>query len=297
MELVWLEDFLAVCRDRSFSRAAETRNVTQPAFSRRIRALEDWVGTPLFERSALGATPTAAGEVFATETQALHERILGLRARALEAARPVPEELRFAATQTLSFSFFPQWIRTIGDGGALGEVQLNSVSMAACEILMRQGKADFLLCHYHSAIAEPLGGILHSVPVGQDRIVAVHARGLDGGGAPLPNLAYSPESMLGRIVESEGERILPAQSARPVYRSHLAAALRSLALEGGGVAWLPASLVAADLESGRLVEAALEDIPVEIRLFRSTGALSPRAEAFWTEIEAADRERRATSDR
>jgi len=32
---------------RNFSRAAEARHVTQPAFSRRIRALEDWVGTPL----------------------------------------------------------------------------------------------------------------------------------------------------------------------------------------------------------------------------------------------------------
>ncbi|MBL9048416.1 MAG: LysR family transcriptional regulator, partial [Tabrizicola sp.] len=44
MDLNWLEDFLALAESRSFSRAAEVRGVTQSAFSRRIRALEDWLG-------------------------------------------------------------------------------------------------------------------------------------------------------------------------------------------------------------------------------------------------------------
>ncbi|HWU74121.1 MAG TPA: LysR family transcriptional regulator, partial [Sphingomonas sp.] len=54
MELAWLEDFIALSETGNFSRAAELRHVTQPAFSRRIRALEDWVGTPLFERTPQG---------------------------------------------------------------------------------------------------------------------------------------------------------------------------------------------------------------------------------------------------
>ena len=40
MDHKWLEDFIALARERSFSRAAEQRHVTQPQFSRRIRALE-----------------------------------------------------------------------------------------------------------------------------------------------------------------------------------------------------------------------------------------------------------------
>ena len=62
MELNWLEDFLALAEHRNFSRAAEARHVTQPAFSRRIRALEIWVGTPLVVRSPQGAVLNAAGE-------------------------------------------------------------------------------------------------------------------------------------------------------------------------------------------------------------------------------------------
>ena len=40
MELKWLEDFVALAENGSFSKAAKARYVTQPAFSRRIRALE-----------------------------------------------------------------------------------------------------------------------------------------------------------------------------------------------------------------------------------------------------------------
>ena len=44
MDQKLLEDFLSLCRHRSFSHAAQERNVTQPAFSRRIRALEEELG-------------------------------------------------------------------------------------------------------------------------------------------------------------------------------------------------------------------------------------------------------------
>ncbi|MCT7654667.1 LysR family transcriptional regulator [Oceanimonas sp. NS1] len=44
MELKWLKDFVALNEHGSFSKAAEARFVTQPAFSRRIRSLENWLG-------------------------------------------------------------------------------------------------------------------------------------------------------------------------------------------------------------------------------------------------------------
>ncbi len=58
MDLNWLEDFLALAEHRTFARASETRHVTQPAFSRRIQGLEEWMGTRLFVRSPQGTTLT-----------------------------------------------------------------------------------------------------------------------------------------------------------------------------------------------------------------------------------------------
>ena len=62
MDLIWLEDFLAIAEEGGFSRAAERRHVTQPALSRRIKVLEEWLGTPLIERRSHTLTLTPAGE-------------------------------------------------------------------------------------------------------------------------------------------------------------------------------------------------------------------------------------------
>ena len=53
MDIEWLEDFLVLSDLSSFTRAAQTRNVTQSAFSRRIRSLEDWIGIPLVDRDTV----------------------------------------------------------------------------------------------------------------------------------------------------------------------------------------------------------------------------------------------------
>ena len=64
METKWLEDFLSLAETRSFSRAAADRHITQSAFSRRIMALEGWLGAELIDRSVHPSTLTSAGWLF-----------------------------------------------------------------------------------------------------------------------------------------------------------------------------------------------------------------------------------------
>lgn len=64
LDLEWLEDFLALAETANFSRAAEARSTAQPAFSRHIKALEDWVGVALVDRRAHPAALTEAGKRF-----------------------------------------------------------------------------------------------------------------------------------------------------------------------------------------------------------------------------------------
>ena len=61
MEAKWLEDFLSVARTGSFSLSAAERHITQSAFSRRIKSLEQWVGVALIDRSSYPTRLTAAG--------------------------------------------------------------------------------------------------------------------------------------------------------------------------------------------------------------------------------------------
>ena len=55
---------LALADYRSFARAAKAVHISQPALSRSIQELELRAGTRLFDRTSLGAEPTAAGAVF-----------------------------------------------------------------------------------------------------------------------------------------------------------------------------------------------------------------------------------------
>ena len=101
MDLDWVRDFLALAEHRTFSRAAEARNVTQPAFSRRIRALEEWVGTPLFLRSARGAGLTAAGARFRPGAEELLRGLDRARGEARAAGARADASLAIAATHAL----------------------------------------------------------------------------------------------------------------------------------------------------------------------------------------------------
>ncbi len=60
-----LEELRAFCTAvdlGGIGRAAQRLRLSQPAISRRLKSLEELVGTPLLERSPRGVTMTAAGE-------------------------------------------------------------------------------------------------------------------------------------------------------------------------------------------------------------------------------------------
>jgi DNA-binding transcriptional LysR family regulator len=80
-----MEYFLAVVEEGSFSQAASRLNVTQPALSQQVKALESDVGAALLERLGRGVRITAAGRAFLPHVRAT----LAARARANRAVREV----------------------------------------------------------------------------------------------------------------------------------------------------------------------------------------------------------------
>ncbi len=85
METKRLEDFVSLAETRSFSRSAQLRHVTQPAFSRRIQALEGWAGTDLVDRSSYPTRLTPAGQTLYAPG---HRDAAGPAEHAGHAARP-----------------------------------------------------------------------------------------------------------------------------------------------------------------------------------------------------------------
>lgn len=292
MNLTWLEDFLALASSGNFSRAASDRHMTQPAFSRRVRALEEWLGVALFDRSTHPVTLTETGHWFQSVAQDMLARVARVPDEARAVADASSATLRFGSTHALSFTFLPAWLRGLESGSPMGPIQLVSDVMQQCEALMLQGRIQFLLCHWHAQVQGRLDPASHpSIKVGGDTLVPVSSPGKNGkpqhllsaSGKRAPILAYSNESGLGRIVRALRSGALEKSRSEPVFTAHLASVLKTMALDGRGVAWLPLSLIGEELATGRLVAAGGPEwsITLDIRLFRSATALPPAAENFW----------------
>lgn len=292
MNLSWLDDFLALSATGNFSRAADERHMTQPAFGRRIKALEEWLGTELFDRSSQPVRLTATGEWFYSVAQDLLAQVARIPGEARGVAEANSNSLRFAATHALSFTFVPGWLRTLEAHTMGGTIQLESDMLQRCEAQLEQSKVQFVMCHSHpKAPARLHAEGFPSSRIGSDVLIPV--TGLDASGKPrhlllrgkdtVSILNYSGESGLGRILRevqpSEFERL----TIQVPFTAHLASVLRTMVLDGRGIAWLPKSLIEDDLSTNRLVPAGPSDwnVQLEIRLFRDRTLMSRSAEALW----------------
>jgi DNA-binding transcriptional LysR family regulator len=289
MDSDWLDDFLALLDCGGFSRAAEKRAVSQPSFSRRIRSLEDWVGTTLIDRSTHTVRLTPAGERFRTVAEETLRRLQLGREEARAVAKASSETLRFASTHVLSLTFFPAWLRRLESAQPMSAtVELTADNMVACERLMVEGRAQFLLCHHHQAATTRLGSDFRSVRLGGDVLLPVVAPGLLAGGdlASAPQLCFTADSGMGRILSAAWATARREPPSQPIFASHLASVLTAMARDGRGIAWTALSLVEDDLEAGRLVRAGApeDDVPIEIMLWRPKARQAPAAEMLWSRI-------------
>lgn len=304
MNLSWVDDFNALAATGNFSRAAEERHMTQPAFSRRIRALEEWLGAELFDRSSQPARVTEVGEWFRVAAQDLQAQVAGMPGEARAVAEASSSSLRFASTHALSFTFLPHWLRALEAHATMGPIQLVSDVQQKCEGLLAQSEVHFMLAHAHSGVHGELDDTSYpSLLVGTDQLVPVSAP--DDQGEPLHRLegvnagtnihllGYSQVSGLGRILRTLKGPAIERLHHQYIFTAHLASVLRIMALDGRGMAWLPRLLVGEDLERGRLVVAASSawHVELDIRLYRNRAHAGTAREAFWAAAEASAAQR------
>lgn len=79
-----IDTFLAIALHGSFSRAAQTLYISQPAVTYRIRSLEEELGVRLFDCGTFSAMLTPAGEAFFEEAKKLRDMFFESRSRMLD---------------------------------------------------------------------------------------------------------------------------------------------------------------------------------------------------------------------
>ena len=294
MQLKWLEDFITLAHERSFTRAAELRHVTHPAFGRRIRALEAWAGTPLVERGGGPVTLTPAGTSF-LETAAQLARNLAQSHEELQAlAGRQGRTVTLTTGRTLARTVVADWLVRVRPVLQDGELRILTRALADTVGLLERGDADFSLVYHHPALAIALDARQFThVTLAADRLVPVSRATADGQAlhsfsqnAPVPYLAYAPQLAMGRLVEDHLAHNPHAPRLQRLVECDSADAHYEYVQKGLGVAWLPWSMVHADCKSGRLAPAGSPRMEVrfDVRLYRPKRRLSPLAEAVWQAV-------------
>ncbi|WP_170574842.1 LysR family transcriptional regulator [Ruegeria atlantica] len=291
MEIDWLEDFLALSTAGVFARAADARNISQSAFTRRIKNLEHWAGTPLFDRSVHPVELTAAGKAF---KQTAVDTIYALKLskddiRSL--SRREADTLDFVALHTLAISFFPSWLNQIVEYLGPIKSRLVAENYSGCAEAILNGSADFMLCYYHPAVPTISDESRYpSATIAKDKIIAVSAANAEGKALfelketeTAPYLSYPPDTFLGRISQVCIERGNLKNALTPIYENSVAEALKSACFERHGVTFLPAGAVKQELSEGKLVQVSEPDFEVDIyiKLYRSIERTRPQLERLW----------------
>src|SRR3954470_12774373 len=177
METKWLADFVSLAETRSFSRSAQLRHVTQPAFSRRIQALEAWAGLDLVDRSSYPTRLTPAGETF--HSQALE--ILG----SLQTTRNMmrghqvagQDMIEFAVPHSLAVTFFPHWVMDLRKRFGALKSRLMALNVHDAVMLLTEGSCDLLIAYHHPSQPLQLNTDRYEMlSVGQETL-APHAQG------------------------------------------------------------------------------------------------------------------------
>lgn len=296
MELKWLEDFLSLVDSGSFSRSAEQRHVSQPAFSRRIRALEAWLGAALVDRSTFPTRLTEAGEAFKGPAADLIHRLHAARALVRGHQTAVGDALVFAVPHTLAFAFFPAWLGKLK--AEFGEVPTRLIAGNVHDVvtMLVEGGCDLLLCYHHPTHPVWLDPArFEGMQLAVERVRPYLPRRLanrpgwqlpGAAESPIPFLRYGPNTYLRRMVDTILDRAARPAHLALQYESDMAESLKAMLLAGHGLAFLPASAVAREVERGEVVAAGGPEwsLEMEVRLYRDRANTRPELMRLWQHL-------------
>jgi DNA-binding transcriptional LysR family regulator len=303
METKWLEDFVSLAETRSFSRSAQLRHVTQPAFSRRIQSLEAWAGADLVDRSSYPTRLTPAGETLYAQALEILQSLQNTRAM-LRGHNAVGQDIiQFAVPHTLAVTFFPLWVAGLRETFGPMKSRLMALNVHDAAMRLVEGSCDVLIAYHHASQPLQMDPERYAMVVLGHEVIAPYVQnGPDGqalynlpglAARPLPYLGYAPGAYLGGVTDWILKQAGVPVHLERVYETDMAEGLKAMALEGHGIAFLPRSAVKKEIQAGTLVEVGLPSgqtlaLNMEVRAYREKTGVKPcfmsSAQQLWLHL-------------
>jgi DNA-binding transcriptional LysR family regulator len=284
MDINQLEVLVTVARERSFSRAAEVLDRTQPAISQAVRRLEIETGEVLFDRSSKDGTLTYAGEVLLDYAR----QMLNLRQAAQNAVHELRDlkqgKVTITANEHTVFYLLPLIDEFRRQHPLIKvEVQRGVASRIPTEILAREVELGVISF-------TPNDPALRSIPVLTDGLTLVVS----------PNHPFAGRKEVS--IKELGSETFIAHNAPSPYRKKVIdafekyktrliigvelpslEAIKRLVERGTGIALVPKLTAQSEIESGRLVSLNVKELKLDRKLniiYRKNSELSHAAQAF-----------------
>ena len=222
--------------------------------------------------------------------------------------------IEFAVPHSLAFTFFPHWVMELRQRFGAFKSRLVGMNVHDAVMQLTEGSCDLLLAYHHASQPLQLNPQRYEhLCLGTETLAPYARAGSDG--EPLfrlpgrqndrvPYLGYASGAYLGRMVDLLLKQSSDALYLEPIYETDMAEGLKAMALEGHGLAFLPASSVRKEVSVRRLVPAGPRqaqqafEVTIEVRLYRERPEVSrhnkPAAQALWDFLKL-DLQRRQTT--
>ena len=293
MRIDWLEDLVALLDNGGVVEAARARNITQPAFSRRIKALEEVLGFDLIDRSVKPSGPTRALRDHREQVRRVATELRQLLSVMRNEQKTGARQMIIASQHAITTSLGTAIVKSASERSK-AHIRLRSANLAECEALLATGQADISLTYRSKeddAGATP--EFLSELVIGEDTLLpvcgAAYARNLMWGfhNGSLKVVSYPADVFLGTILARHVLVHLERTCTLDVVaETALTPAALQLSKSGLGVAWVPEALARPELDQGDMVDLRAELGCVEMELVARRRAVTrhPAVLEFWSSL-------------
>lgn len=261
MTIRHIKIFAALCAcGCNTTKAAESLHMTQPAVSLAIREMEQYYGTPLFDRIGRRLLLTQAGEQFLRYAHS----ITGLFDDMEKELRNWDSAgvLRVGASITIGAQFLPSYIQAFSAAHPAVTVKAQVKPSEGLESDLLANRLDLALLE-----GAPHLSCLHTEEYMDDRLVVIAAvDSLLSQKQSLSAEEFRRQPLLlrerGSGTREEFERVMSAAglSAEPLWEASSTTALVNAAIAGLGIAVLPYRMVVGPLERGLITTIQVEGL-------------------------------------
>lgn len=260
MDLQLLDDLIAVAESGSLTEAANRRNVTQPAFTRRLQGIEKILGIQVIKRNSKPARPSETLLHNIDEIRDLAHSLRRLKHDLLDTANP-QRVLSIAALHAISLAHLPRALAHLHQTLPLSRIRLRADNRDECFASLMTGQVRIMMVYETEHVRQPFNSELveretlcteRMIPICSPKALAARNWGRSSA-TTIPLVGFTDDGVLGTVLNNH---LLPNSSAQftSVTSTEFSSAVIEFCAQGLGIGWAPELLAADKIASGEIVE-------------------------------------------